>query len=76
MKMTFPAEGPMFSATVFSTRAEECTSGGASHSPSCAKPAHDKLKDACSSLLYWENEQFEEVKVVKNFCCHMGLGVY
>jgi hypothetical protein len=74
MKMMFLTEGPMFSAAASSTRAAECN--GAIHTPTCAKPACDKLKDACSSLLCWKNEQFEEVEVVKNFCCHMGLDVY
>lgn len=67
IKMTFPAEGPIFSAAVFGTRAAEGINGGVICTPTRAKPARDKLKDACSSLLYWEKEQFEEVEVVKNF---------
>ena len=74
MKMTFPTEGPVFSAAASGTRAAECN--GAIRTPTRGKPARDKLKDACSSLLCWENEQFEEVEVFKNFCCHMGLDVY
>jgi hypothetical protein len=58
MKMTFSVEGPLVSATAPGVTLPE-------HNGSATRPSpRDKLKQACSMLLHWGNDQFEEVEVI------------
>jgi hypothetical protein len=57
MKMTFPPEGPLVSPTSLGTARPELNDSIARRS------ARDKLKQTCSTLLHWGNDQFEEVEV-------------
>ena len=57
MKMTFPPEGPLVSATALGVAMPEPNDSSTHHSP------RDKLKQACSKLLQWEYDKFDEVEV-------------
>jgi len=57
MKMTFPPEGPLVSATALGVAMPEPNDSSTRHSP-----RDKKLKQACSKLLQWEYDKFDEVE--------------
>jgi len=70
MKMTFPPEGPLVSSMALGVAMPELNGTAIRHSP------RNKLKQVCSMLLHWGNDQFEEVEVISNWCFCVGLCAY
>ena len=65
MKMTFSSEGPLVSATGLGVTLLEANGSATRLSP------RDKLRQICSTLLHWGNDQFEDVEVIRKWCLCM-----
>jgi hypothetical protein len=71
MKMKFLPEGLVFSSDILGIKAAERANGG-----TVCPSTRDKLKDICSTLLQWDDEQFVEVEVSRQYCLLMGSANY
>jgi hypothetical protein len=70
MKMTFLPEGPLVSLTGRGIAIPEPNDAATRHSP------RNKLKQACSTVLHWGNDRFEEVEVIGKNCLCVGFSAY